>query len=51
LVTRRTRTVAVVVSDITNPFYPQLVEALHEQLGRAGYRMILFNERTDARGD
>lgn len=51
LVTRRTRTVAVVVADITNPFYPQLVEALHEQLGRAQYRMILFNERTDARGD
>ncbi|HWD76639.1 MAG TPA: LacI family DNA-binding transcriptional regulator [Solirubrobacteraceae bacterium] len=51
LVTRRTRTVAVVVADITNPFYPQLVEALHEQLGRAGYRMILFNERTDVRGD
>lgn len=51
LVTRRTRTIAVVVADITNPFYPQLVEALHEQLGRAGYRMILFNERTDARGE
>lgn len=51
LVTRRTRTVAVVVADITNPFYPQLVEALHEQLGRAGYRMILFNERTDVRGN
>lgn len=51
LVTRHTGTVAVVVADITNPFYPQLVEALHEQLGRAGYRMILFNERTDVRGD
>jgi LacI family transcriptional regulator, galactose operon repressor len=51
LVTRRTRTVAVVVADITNPFYPQLVEALHEQLGRAGYTMVLFNERTDVRGD
>jgi LacI family transcriptional regulator len=51
LVTQRTGTVAVVVADITNPFYPQLVEALHEQLGRAGYRMILFNERTDVRGD
>jgi len=51
LVTQRTKTIAVVVADITNPFYPQLVEALHEQLGRAGYRMILFNERTDARGD
>lgn len=51
LVTQRTRTVAVVLADITNPFYPQLVEALHEQLGRAGYRMNLFNERTDARGE
>jgi LacI family transcriptional regulator len=51
LVTTRTRTVAVAVSDITNPFYPQLVETLHEQLGRHGYRMVLFNERTDPRGD
>jgi LacI family transcriptional regulator, galactose operon repressor len=51
LVTTRTRTVAVAVADITNPFYPQLVEALHEQLSRSGYRMVLFNERTDARGD
>jgi len=51
LVTSRTGTVAVVLADITNPFYPQLVEALHEQLARGGYRMILFNERTDSRGD
>jgi LacI family transcriptional regulator len=50
LVTRRTRTVAVVVADITNPFYPELVEALHDDLGRAGYRTVLLNERTDARG-
>ena len=51
LVTSHTGIVAVVLADITNPFYPQLVEALHEQLARAGYRMILFNERTDSRGD
>jgi len=51
LVTSRTGIVAVVLADITNPFYPQLVEALHEQLARTGYRMILFNERTDSRGD
>src|SRR5687768_8559847 len=30
LITRRTGTVAIVVADITNPFYPGLVEALHE---------------------
>jgi len=51
LSTRRTRTAAIVVADITNPFYPELVEALHEELGRAGYRAVLLNERTDARHD
>ncbi len=51
LVTSRTGIVAVVLADITNPFYPQLVEVLHEQLARTGYRMILFNERTDSRGE
>jgi LacI family transcriptional regulator len=50
LITRRTATVAIVVADITNPFYPELVEALHDELGRAGYRTVLLNERTDARG-
>jgi LacI family transcriptional regulator len=50
LITRRTGTVAIVVADITNPFYPELVEALHDDLGRAGYRTVLLNERTDARG-
>ena len=50
LITRRTGTVAIVVADITNPFYPELVEALHDELGRAAYRTVLLNERTDARG-
>jgi LacI family transcriptional regulator len=50
LITRRTGTVAIVVADITNPFYPELVEALHDDLGRANYRTVLLNERTDARG-
>jgi LacI family transcriptional regulator len=48
LITRRTGTVGVVVSDITNPFYPELLEILHNELALAGYRTILFNERTDA---
>jgi LacI family transcriptional regulator len=50
LITRRTGTVAIVVADITNPFYPELVEALHDDLGRANHRTVLLNERTDARG-
>lgn len=49
LSTRRTGAVAIVVSDITNPFFAELVEALHEELDRAGYRSVLLNERTDAR--
>lgn len=48
LSTRRTGTVGVVVSDITNPFYPELLEILHNELALAGYRTILLNERTDA---
>src|SRR5581483_7196808 len=48
LITRRTTTVGVVVSDITNPFYPELVELLHNEFALAGYRTILLNERTDA---
>jgi LacI family transcriptional regulator len=48
LITRKTGTIGVVVSDITNPFYPELLEILHNELALAGYRTILFNERTDA---
>ena len=49
LITRRTRTVGVVVSDITNPFYPELIDILHNEFALANYRTILLNERTDAR--
>jgi LacI family transcriptional regulator len=48
LITRRTGTVGVVVGDITNPFYPELLDILHNELAIAGYRTILFNEQTDA---
>lgn len=41
--TRRTATVGVVVADITNPFYPQLLEAVAEALDAAGQRMVLWN--------
>jgi LacI family transcriptional regulator len=48
LITRKTGTVGVLVSDITNPFYPELLDVLHNEFALAGYRTILFNERTDA---
>ncbi|HEY0318798.1 MAG TPA: LacI family DNA-binding transcriptional regulator [Solirubrobacterales bacterium] len=42
LITRRTNRIGVVISDITNPFYPLLVERLDRDLGDLGYTMLLF---------
>lgn len=42
LITRRTNRVGVVISNITNPFYPLLVERLDQDLGDLGYSMLLF---------
>jgi LacI family transcriptional regulator, galactose operon repressor len=42
LITRRTNRVGVVLSNITNPFYPLMVERLDLELARLGYGMILF---------
>ena len=49
LITSRTQTVGVVVSNIANPFYPQLVDILHDELDLGGYRMVLLNERAEGR--
>lgn len=43
LTTGRTQTAGVVVADITNPFYPEIVEVLHGELGREGYATVLLN--------
>jgi LacI family transcriptional regulator len=47
LVSRSTRTVAVVVSDLTNPFFPSLLTPIYDELQLMGYRVVLFTERTD----
>ncbi|MFV2172716.1 LacI family DNA-binding transcriptional regulator [Actinomadura sp. LOL_016] len=47
LSTRTSRRIGVLVTDLTNPFYPHLVGPLHDELGRLDYRMMLFTERTD----
>jgi LacI family transcriptional regulator len=47
LITRRTQTVGVVVSAITNPFYPELIEILHDEFAVANYGTILLNEQWD----
>ena len=37
----------MVVTEISNPFYPNLIAPLHDELAELGYRMALF---TSARG-
>jgi LacI family transcriptional regulator len=47
LSTRRTDRIGVVVEDLDNPFYLELLDELHEQLERADVRMIVFTPRHD----
>lgn len=46
LVTRKSRTIGLLVRDITNPFYPEIARAIEDALNRLGYNLILCN--TDA---
>jgi DNA-binding LacI/PurR family transcriptional regulator len=42
LITRRTRIVGMIVSDITNPFYPEVLTKLTEKLQREGLNVMLL---------
>jgi LacI family transcriptional regulator len=48
LSTRATRRVGVVAAELTNPFYPELVEPLRAELELAGYRTVLIPDRPEA---
>jgi LacI family transcriptional regulator len=48
LATRRTSRIGVVVEDLDNPFYLELLDVLHERLERAGVRMIVLTPQRDA---
>jgi LacI family transcriptional regulator len=50
LVEGSTRTIGMVVTDISNPFYPNLIAPLHDELADLGYRMALFTERLEGDG-
>jgi LacI family transcriptional regulator len=41
---RSTRTIGMVVTEISNPFYPNLIAPLHDELAELGYNMTLFTE-------
>jgi LacI family transcriptional regulator len=47
LSTRTTGRVGVVSAELINPFYPALIEPLHDALAALGYRMILVTDRGD----
>jgi DNA-binding LacI/PurR family transcriptional regulator len=47
LITRRTGMIALVMGDITNPFYPEVLETLASKLQTAGKRVMLFNVSRD----
>jgi len=46
--TRRTQTAALVIPDITNPFYPMLARGLQDVLSPAGYHVFVCNTDQDA---
>ena len=44
LVTRSTRTLGIVVTDLSSVFYPYVIGPLHDEVAARGYRMVLFTE-------
>ena len=45
MITRKTGIVGVVVEDVKNPFYPEIIDALSGELTAAGQRLMLWNSR------
>lgn len=45
--TRRSHTFALIVPDITNPFYPSMARGLQDVVGPAGYQVLLASTDAD----
>jgi LacI family transcriptional regulator len=50
-VLRATRTIGMLVTDIGNPFYPNLIAPLHDELATLDYRMVLLTEPIEGDSD
>jgi len=48
LVSGRSRMVGLIVSDITNPFFPELVKGFEDAASRHGYEVLLSNTEYDS---
>jgi DNA-binding LacI/PurR family transcriptional regulator len=42
LTTSRSHLIGLAITSLNNQYYPMMVERLHQQLGAAGYRLVLF---------
>jgi LacI family transcriptional regulator len=51
LVLRKTRMIGMLVTEISNPYYPYLIAPLHDELANLNYRMVLFTERLEGGSD
>jgi LacI family transcriptional regulator len=51
LVTKRSGNVAVLVAELNNPFYPELLEVLHSELDSLGLHAVLLSERIQTMGE
>lgn len=45
LVTSRSQTIGVVVDDLRNPFFPELIDDLHTELVHAAFHTVLVDDR------
>lgn len=45
--TQRTRTLGVVMPEISSPFFSQVLRALHDSAGEAGYSLVVTYDRGD----
>jgi|SRR5579871_538633 len=48
LVSGRSRIVGLIVSDITNPFFPELVKGFYDAAARSGYEILLADTEYDS---
>ena len=46
--TGSTRTIGLMVADITNPFFARMADAVEDHAHRCGYNLILYNTHSDA---
>ena len=51
LTTTRTGALALVVTDITNPFYAEIIRGAHEAAHQLGYRILLSHTQEQAEAE